>query len=43
MNVMMTAFAATAVISVVAWYGLGELGFSAGEQNAGDAVRLDDS
>lgn len=42
MNAMMSAFAATALIAVIAWYGLGELGFSADERSAGDAVRLDD-
>lgn len=42
MKAMMVAFAATAAISVVAWYGLGELGFSVDQQNASDAVRLDD-
>ncbi|MEO1138515.1 MAG: hypothetical protein AAFW87_03575 [Pseudomonadota bacterium] len=42
MKVMMSAFVATAIIAVVAWYGLGEVGFSAGDRNSGDAVRLDD-
>lgn len=42
MKAMLAAFAATAVISVLAWYGLGQLGFSSGERNAGDAVRLGD-
>jgi len=42
MKAMMTAFAATAVIAVGAWYGLGQAGFSAGERNSGDAVRLGD-
>ena len=43
MNAMFTAFIAIAVISVGAWYGLGELGsFSSGErQTTNDAVRLD--
>lgn len=43
MKAMYAAFAATAVISVAAWFVLGELGFSADETNAGPAVRLDDS
>lgn len=42
MKAMMAAFAATALITVVAWYGLGEAGFSASEVGSGDAVRLDD-
>ena len=41
MKVMMLAFAATAVITVGAWYGLGQAGFSSGDRQAGDAVRLD--
>ena len=41
MRVMFLAFAATALIAVVAWYGLHQLGFSAAEQGAGNAVRLD--
>ncbi len=40
MKAMMTAFVAIAVISVGAWYGLGELGFSAADQTSGSAVRL---
>ena len=42
MKAMLSAFVATAVIAVGAWYGLGEAGFSAGEVNSGDAVRLGD-
>jgi hypothetical protein len=42
MKAMLSAFVATAVIAVVAWYGLHEAGFSAGEQNAGESVRLGD-
>ena len=41
MRAMYLAFAAIAVISVVAWYGLNLAGFSTAEQTAGDAVRLD--
>ena len=43
MKAMFTAFAAIAVISVGAWYGLGEYGsFSSGDrQSTNNAVRLD--
>lgn len=42
MNAMWTAFAAMILISVVAWYGLGELGFSAADQTSSpSSVRLD--
>ena len=41
MKAMYLAFAAIAVISVAAWYGLNNAGFSSAEQSAGDAVRLD--
>ncbi len=41
MKVMLAAFAATAVIAVGAWYGLGQLGFSTSDQQAGTDVRLD--
>lgn len=41
MKAMLTAFVAIGVISVAAWYGLGQAGFSAAEQGAGSAVRLD--
>lgn len=40
MNAMLTGFAAVIVIGVVAFYGLQQAGFSAEEQNAGAAVRL---
>jgi len=43
MKAMYAAFAATALIAVVAFYGLGALGFSSGERAAGPAVRLGDS
>ncbi|QFT82096.1 hypothetical protein FIU89_15835 [Roseovarius sp. THAF27] len=43
MKAMLSAFAATAIIAVVAWYGLHEAGFSAGERNSGESVRLEDS
>ena len=41
MKAMYLAFAAIAVISVAAWFGLNNAGFSSAEQAAGDAVRLD--
>ena len=41
MKAMYLAFAAIAVISVAAWFGLNNAGFSSAEQSAGDAVRLD--
>ena len=41
MKTMYLAFAAIAVISVAAWFGLNNAGFSSAEQSAGDAVRLD--
>jgi hypothetical protein len=41
MKAMMTAFAAVIVISVGAWYGLGQIGFSAADKTSGAAVRLD--
>jgi|GEM_PF-1754095 len=41
MKVMLGAFAAIIVIAVIAFYGLGEAGFSSGERQAGNAVRLD--
>lgn len=41
MKAMMTAFAAVIVISVGAWYGLGQIGFSAADTTSGTAVRLD--
>jgi hypothetical protein len=42
MKVMLTAFAVTAIISVVAYFGLHEAGFGAGESTASTAVRLSD-
>ena len=41
MKAVYLAFAAIAVISVAAWFGLNNAGFSSAEQSAGDAVRLD--
>lgn len=41
MKVMLGAFAAIIVISIVAFYGLGEAGFGSDQRQAGDAVRLD--
>ena len=41
MKVMLGAFAAIIVIAIVAFFGLGEAGFSSGERQASDAVRLD--
>lgn len=41
MKAMFTAFAAMAVITVGAWWGLGQMGFTAQEITRGDAVRLD--
>lgn len=42
MNAMWTAFAAMILISVVAWYGLGALGFSSADRTSTPAsVRLD--
>lgn len=41
MRPMLLAFAALAVITVGAWYTLGEMGFSSSERLSGDAVRLD--
>ena len=37
MKVMLTAFAVTAIISVVAYFGLHEAGFGAGERTASTA------
>ena len=42
MKAMLAAFVATGLIAVAAWYGLHAAGFSAGERNAGEAVRLGD-
>lgn len=41
MRVMLLAFLATAVIAVVAWYGLQNAGFSTAQETAGPNVRLD--
>lgn len=41
MKAMLTAFAAMAVITVAAWYGLNQAGFSSGERQASGSVRLD--
>jgi hypothetical protein len=41
MKAMLSAFAAIAVISVAAWYGLDRAGFSAAERTSGADVRLD--
>ena len=41
MKAMLSAFAAIGIVSIAAWYGLGEAGFSAAEQGSGNAVRLD--
>ncbi|WP_306153060.1 hypothetical protein [Roseovarius sp. MMSF_3281] len=43
MKAMYTAFAAAVVITIVAYYGLNEAGFSSGEVSAGNAVRLGDA
>ncbi len=40
MKAMYTAFAATVLIMITAYYGLNEVGFSAAEVSAGNAVRL---
>lgn len=41
MKAMWSAFAAIVLIAVLAWYGLGQAGFSAADQTSGAAVRLD--
>jgi len=41
MKVMLSAFAATAIIAVGSYYILGNVGFSAQERTSGAAVRLD--
>ena len=41
MKAMLSAFAAIALISVAAFYGLGEAGFSSSEQQTSSSVRLD--
>ena len=41
MKAMITGFAAIIVISVIAWYGLHQLGFSSQDVNSSGSVRLD--
>jgi len=41
MKAMLTGFAAIVVIAVVAWYGLGQAGFSSEEAYSNENVRLD--
>lgn len=41
MKAMFTGFAAIVVISIGAWYGLGQAGFSTQEVQSGANVRLD--
>ena len=41
MNAMTAAFAALFVITVAAWYGLDQAGFSSEDRQVGNAVRLD--
>lgn len=41
MKAMFAAFAALAVITVGAWYGLTQAGFSSSQTQAGSSVRLD--
>ena len=41
MKAMWYALAAMIVISAAAWFGLEQAGFSAADQNTGNAVRLD--
>jgi hypothetical protein len=41
MKAMFTAFAAIAVITVGAWYVLGQAGFSTEDRQAGTSVRID--
>ena len=41
MKAMFAGFAAIVVISVAAFYGLGQAGFSSEEINSGENVRLD--
>jgi hypothetical protein len=42
MKVMLAAFAVTAVIAVVAYFGLHQAGFGSGESTASATVRLSD-
>ena len=41
MRTMFIAFLGIAVISIVAWYGLHQAGFSSAEKTSGGSVRLD--
>ncbi len=41
MKAMWAGFAATIVITVGAYFALGEIGFSAAERGSGEAVRID--
>ena len=41
MKAMLTGFAVMIVITIGAWYGLGQAGFSAEEVGSGGNVRLD--
>ena len=41
MKVMFLGFLAVIGVSVIAWYALGEMGFSSAETYSGPSVRLD--
>ncbi len=41
MKAMLAGFAAAALISVGAWYGLNQLGYSSADVRSGGNVRLD--
>lgn len=41
MKAMLVAFVAIGVITVGAWYGLSQAGFSSGDRQIGNSVRLD--
>ncbi len=41
MKPMLSGFAAIVIIAVVAWYSLGQAGFSSREVQSGESVRLD--
>ena len=41
MKPMFAGFAAIVLIAVLAWYGLGQAGFSSAEIQSGASVRLD--
>ena len=41
MKAMWAGFAGVIVITIGAYFALGEIGFSAAERGSGDAVRLD--